>query len=135
MSTNYENCKKITMNKYMKKFEKKKLLSRDKKPITNRKQAIAIGLSVSEKECKPKIGKKDIEKKIEKVNKFLSSKGKIPLSNVKDTIFLINYYQKEKQMKKVNYLQQKLLLRVMYGTKVSKNVIRELISLFRSAAT
>jgi len=42
------------MNSYMKKFERNELIGRDKKVIKNRKQAIAIGISISDKKCESK---------------------------------------------------------------------------------
>ena len=50
-NTKYESCKVKIMNKIMKEYEQEKLKTRNKKKITSRKQAVAIGLSISNKSC------------------------------------------------------------------------------------
>lgn len=126
MDSNYEKCKKQIMEKIMKEYESGKL-----KRAKSRKQAIAIGLSMSERQCKSKIGKKDIsniENKAENVEN-----AKLSVAFVKDCIILINYYQKNKKYKKSKDLKDKLLKRVLKETvktnKVNKIMLDSVIDI------
>ena len=78
--TSYEKCKKDTINKILKKFE------RNNKNKKSKQQRIAIALSISEKECKKKINEKDIKKMEDKVKKMID-KNKIQLTNINNSIY------------------------------------------------
>ena len=96
----HEKCSRKIMTEVMGEYEDKKLKTRDKKIVKNRKQAVAIGLSRVEDKCKySKDEYKELEKK---VLEFVSSKPeeKIPLSRVVEVKQLIEHYYKEKDYKK-----------------------------------
>jgi len=119
---NYEDCKKEIINKYMKKYEKGKLFNINQQPITNRKQAIAIALSIADKQCNSKISKKDIINKEKKVKKaiYLNNKikdGKLSYTSVKDAIIIINKLKKDKRYTKSNKLKNDLIIRVFRSIK------------------
>lgn len=98
--TNYEKCKMEKMDTIMKEYESGKLKSRGTTYVKNRKQAIAIGLSISEKQCSNKFSKKDVEKIENKLQKTIYKKGeydKLPLTHIKDGKLLAQYYNNKKQ--------------------------------------
>ena len=82
------------------------------KSAKTRKQAIAIGLSISEKGCKKKFGKNDVIK-IEKSIKENDNKKKLSVAFVKDCDDLIKYYKKKKEIKKANNIKKFIIERVL----------------------
>ena len=122
--TKYEKCKGNNMNKIMKKFEKGNLKDRSNKKIKSRKQAVAIGLSISESKCEKLFTKKDIDKIEERFNKDLYNDGnvkdkerRLSFTSIKSGIKLYNYYKKEKKYNKANKIKDDLILRVFMDIK------------------
>ena len=134
----YAKCKEKIMDSYMKKYERGELKSSNEKIVKNRLQAVAIGLSMSEKLCENKISKSDIKDKETRVNVMLFSskeKGdellatKLQLSNVKNAVFLLEYYKKKRMNKKYVELKNNLLSRALlaFGEgNLTKNVYKEI---------
>ena len=98
-------------------------------------QAVAVALSISDKICESKISTKDIAFKEERVGKMLYGKDgkllntKLQLSNVKNAIFLMNYYKKKKKTKKLRELREALITRTLlacFENNVTKNVQKEI---------
>ena len=58
----YEICKEKKMDKIMKEYESGKLKNRSNQKIKSRKQAVAIGLSISESNCSKLFSKNDLQK-------------------------------------------------------------------------
>ena len=108
MTTNYEKCKAMIMDKIMKEFERGEL-----KRAKSRKQAVAIGLSMSENQCLEKFGKKDVNKILEKIE-YINKQKKLSVAFVKDCVLLINYYKKNKQYKKASYYKDFILKLVLH---------------------
>jgi hypothetical protein len=131
--TPYEKCKSEIINSYMKKFERGNMKLANEKPITNRKQAIAVALSLSDKICQKKIGKSDLKDMEQKVHKMIYGTtgnnildAKLQLSNVKKALFLLDTYKSSAKKRK---LERDLLLRVIYAFgkgNCSKNVVSNL---------
>jgi hypothetical protein len=130
--TSYDKCKSEIVNSYMKKFERGKMKLANNKPITNRKQAIAVALSLSEKICANKINKTDMKDMEQKVHKMIYGTGKtildtkLQLSNVKKALYLLNKYKPSAKKAK---LERELLLRVIYAFgkgNCNKNVVNDL---------
>jgi hypothetical protein len=133
--TPYMKCKQKIIDNYMKKFERRELKGANNKIIKNRMQAVAVALSISDKICESKISTKDIAYKEERVNKMLYGKDgkllntKLQLSNVKNAIFLMNYYKKKKKTKKLRELREALITRTLlacFENNVTKNVQKEI---------
>ena len=136
--TKYSKCKEKIMDSYMKKYERGDLKSGNRKIVKNRLQAVAIGLSMSEKLCESKITKSDIVDKETRVNIMLfhsKEKGnellatKLQLSNVKNAIFLLEYYKKKRMNKKYVELKNNLLSRALlaFGDgNLTTNVYKEI---------
>lgn len=133
--TPYMKCKQKIIDNYMKKFERGELKGANNKIIKNRMQAVAVALSISDKICESKISTKDIAFKEERVNKMLYGKDgkllntKLQLSNVKNAIFLMNYYKKKKKTKKLRELREALITRTLlacFENNVTKNVQKEI---------
>jgi len=133
--TPYMKCKQKIIDNYMKKFERRELKGANNKIIKNRMQAVAVALSISDKICESKISTKDIAYKEKRVNKMLYGKDgkllntKLQLSNVKNAIFLMNYYKKKKKTKKLRELREALITRTLlacFENNVTKNVQKEI---------
>lgn len=132
---NYNECKKKTINSYLKKYEKKKLLNVNKKPIENYKQALAISLSIAEKKCKNKLNKDDYKNmKIKIINICENKNKKINLSNLKNANLLIQYFKDNKKYNQINFFKNLLTLKFLNDMKnnISKpniSLINELIKI------
>ena len=134
IKTKFESCKEEKMNKIMKEYEYGKLKNRSNQKIKSRKQAVAIGLSISQSECEKLFSKKDINKIEERLLKDLyDNKGNIKrnkdisFTSVKSAIKLYNYYRKEKKYKKANKIKDDLILRVFLDMKNSNKYLNTLI--------
>lgn len=124
-TTSYEQCKMKVMDKIMKEYENGVL-----KSAKSRKQAIAIGLSISEKECKKKFGKSDVIK-IEKSIKENNNKTKLSVAFVKDCNDLINYYKKKKEIKKANNIKKFIIERVLNEHIKTKKVNKLMLEIIK----
>ena len=132
MKSDYESCKKDIINKYLKKYEKGKLLNTKKKPITNHKQAVAIALSLAEQKCNEKINNTDYDNIELKINKSIKDIKPINLSTLKKTVILLLFLLKNKQLKKFKIIQKKIMLKVLNDIKNGNyklSVINELIKI------
>ena len=126
--TKYEKCKIITMNKTMKEFEKGKLKDRSKEKIKSRKQAVAIGLSISEKKCKDKFSEEDYRKIEELFYKNIYDKdNKVSKKNLNYSTYnnaykLINYYRTNKKYKKANNIFKTLIIKILHDIRGQREV-------------
>ena len=111
MKTAYEKCKEKITNKILKSYEQKNKF--------NRKQSIAIALSISEKKCKTKLSKKDFDKMELNIDKMIS-RGKIQRTGLKNTIYLLNYYKLNKQYYKKITLENKILKFIIINSNYNK---------------
>lgn len=139
MKTKYELCQSKIIDDIMKKFEKGTLKNRSNKQIKSKKQAIAIALSISDKECEKKFSKEDykkIEERFQKniyadeKNSRLSDK-KLSYSTVKNGIKLIEYYRSKRKYIKANNILNSLIVKILFeikkGEKVSELIINDLL--------
>ena len=85
----YEKCKKNLMHRVVTEFASGKLKSSSGHKVTTRQQAIAIGLTASEKKCKKHFSKTDKDKLKIKVDRFLE-REKLSYSGVLDVIKYID---------------------------------------------
>jgi hypothetical protein len=135
----FKDCQEKYMDDTMKKFEKKKLKISGKRYVTDRKQAVAIGLDTAQRKCK--YSKDDYKEIIEKVDIFLHnddrkiSEKRVPLTNVIETKVLIEYYINKKNKRKANQLKDNLIKRIIKsgkeGIKISKNIYEELNEIYQ----
>ena len=108
----YEECKMKKMDTVMKEYETGALKSRGLTNVKSRKQAVAIGLSIAEKQCAKKFSKKDAEKIEKKLEGTIYKRGqynKLPLTHVKDAKALAEYYKNNKQYSKSKALKEQTL--------------------------
>jgi hypothetical protein len=130
----YKKCSSKIMEETMKEFEKKQLKLRNDKPVKDRKQAVAIGLSESERKCH--YSKEEMQHVKSLVDTFLMnderkiSEDRIPLSNVIQTKHLINNFIEKKKYKEAYKYLSMLTSRTMDATlhniPLTKNIIKEL---------
>lgn len=132
--TKYDVCRSKKIDTVMKEYKKGELKSRSGTKVKKENQAIAIALSEANKVCKPKT-KKSLEKVETKVTDFLYnddrkiSKERIPLSNVKQTIMIIERSNKKEADKLTKALYQRILSGIRSGVTVSDNVIDEVVKM------
>jgi hypothetical protein len=130
----YDKCYDKYMEKIMKEFEKKELKMRNNVVVRDRKQAIAIAISMAQHHCIMTPGEL---KKIEiKVMNFLLednrkiAKTRLPLTNVIETRILIKNLLKQKNktkaMKLEKLLVQRITLAALKQIKINMNVWEEL---------
>lgn len=105
--SDFEICKSKEIDKIMKLYERGNLIIRGKK-VSNQKQAIAIALQQSESKCNSKINGSDIKNIENKVNQA-TNYSEFTYSDIKRILFLHNYFQKKKNVTKVNELQSKII--------------------------
>jgi hypothetical protein len=126
----YKKCSRKIMTEVMDEFKENKLKSRKEEIIKNKKQALAIGLSIVEKKCE--YSKDEYKQLEEKVLEFLKSKPdkKIPLSSIIQTKHLIEYYYKKKDYKKCKKIEillwHYIVSSVSINIKITNNIWSEL---------
>jgi hypothetical protein len=124
-----KQCIHDKMSQVMKEFEKNKLTLRNKKKVTDIKQAIAIGLHIAHSECK--YNKEEIKQLIDKVEKdFSNEKKKILLSNLvelKEVISILNEKQNTRKINNFkNLLWNKIINQYRLDDKLDKNMWNEI---------
>ena len=131
----YDECRQKYLDTILDEFENKKLKMRNNKLVKDRKQAIAIALSMAQDKCK--YTKKDLKEVEEKVNMFLLdddrkiSKSRVPLTNVIETMVMIEKFIKDKKITKAKkyifLLNQRIFEAMDNNIKISKNIIKIMI--------
>jgi len=127
-----KQCIHDKMSQVMKEFEKNKLTLRNKKKVTDIKQAIAIGLHIAHSECK--YNKEEIKQLIDKVEKdFSNEKKKILLSNLvelKEVISILNEKQNTRKINNFkNLLWNKIINQYRHDDKLDKNMWNEIYNI------
>ena len=135
----YDMCMKQNMDKILHEFKTGKLKLRNGKLVEDRKQAIAIAINTSMKQCI--MTAKDIKKIKKKIMMFLLSdirkisETRIPLTDVIETRMLINQYIKHNDMKNAYRLERLLVNRItlaaLKGIKVGRNIWEELHNIYK----
>ena len=136
----YDKCREKFLAQILGEYEKGKLKMRNDKKVKKRNQAIAIALSMAQRNCK--YTKKDLREVEEKVMMFLKkdkrkiSEKKIPLTNVIETRILIKNYLKMGKKTRAKKLYKLLMLRIIKaeksGIKISPNILKEVSSIKKS---
>ena len=127
-NTKYEICKKNIIGQDMRLFKQGKLKQRNQQPVNNRKQAIAIALSMAEKKCENKKTRKDIQKENNKINRKLAKDRydePIKLIDVRNIITKLKNLKKNKRHTEYRTLKLKLLSRKIFNSgkiKVTLNI-------------
>lgn len=135
----YDKCRTKFLDEIMKEFKQGKLKLQNGKKVKDRRQAIAIALNMTQRNCK--YSKKDMIEVEKKVMMFLKddkrkiSKERIPLTNVIETKIFIKNLLKMKNNNKAKKIYKLLLKRVIDagsdGIKVNENVFDELNELLK----
>jgi len=125
----YNDCKKTIIKKIMEEYKNKKLKGRDGKVITNRKQALAIGLNEVNNKCN--FTKSEMKDLINKVNKDLNNSNKeINLSNLIEVRQVLEYLDSQKSSKRIYIfrmlLWDKIVKMGIDGIKLNKNMWEEI---------
>ena len=133
----YENCRKKFLSQILGEYKKGKLKMSNNKNVKSKNQAIAIALSMAQRNCK--YTKKDLLEVEEKVMVFLKNdkrkiaEKRIPLTNVIETKVLIKNYIKMNKKIKAKNLYKLLMTRIINAKKkkikISKNIVEEINSI------
>ena len=91
-ATRYEECRSKIIDKIMKEFEKGVLKSSRGGLIKERKQAIAVALSIAGKSCKGRYDKVDIERMIGRIEKTIKSDRPLVRSNLNEFLIIYDWY-------------------------------------------
>lgn len=121
----YEKCKKDLMHKIVTEFNCGKLKSSSGHKVSSRKQAIAIGLTMSQSKCKKHFSKNDKDKLKAKVDRFLE-KEKLSYSGVLDVIKYIDMI-KGKAKTEYKYKLITFILHISTKQKIPKKISDEII--------
>ena len=127
--SNYENCKKNIVGQDMRLFKQGKLKLRNKQPVTNRKQAIAIALSMAEKKCKDKKTRVDIKKENKKIKQNLARseyKEALNPNRVKEAIAKLKDLKSKNRSQEFRTLKIELLSRVVMSAPISPVILRDI---------
>jgi hypothetical protein len=130
----YNDCRDKFLEDIMKEFKEGKLKLRNGKKVVDRRQAIAIALSMAQSNCK--YTKKDLEQVEKKVMMFLKedtrkiSENRVPLTNVIETKVLMKNLIKMGQKLKAHKLYMLLIKRIVKagtdGIKIDQNIFEEM---------
>lgn len=133
----YEKCRQKYLDKILDEFENKQLKLRNNKKVKDRKQALAIALSMAQDKCK--YTNKDLKQVEIKVNKFLLdddrkiSKSRVPLTNVIETQVMIKKFIKDnKKAKAKKYaflLNQRIFSAMKNDINIPKNIINIMLDI------
>lgn len=105
----------------MKEYENRKLLLRNKTVVSDRKQALAIGLNKVQNECK--FTKEETTDLLFKVEKDLSNmKKKIVLSSLVELKQLLVIFSKKKKTKYIKLLKNMLWDKITYQQRHNINL-------------
>jgi hypothetical protein len=121
----YEKCKKDLMHKIITDFQANKLKSSSGHKVTNRKQALAIGLTMSQSKCKKHFSKNDKDKLKKKVDRFLE-KEKLSYSGIVDVIKYIDMI-KGKSKTEYKYKLITFILHISTKQKIPTKISDEII--------
>ena len=91
-ATKYEECRSKIIDKIMKEYERGVLKSSRGGLIKQKKQALAVALSIAGKRCKGKYDKVDIERMIGRVEKVLKSARPLVRSNLNEFLIIYDWY-------------------------------------------
>lgn len=91
-ATKYEECRSKIIDKIIKEYERGVLKSSRGGLIKERKQAIAVALSIAGKSCKGKYDKVDIERMIGRLDKVLKSDRPLVRSNLNEFLIIYDWY-------------------------------------------
>ena len=125
----HKECSNEIMSKTIHEFKKDKLKGRNDKIIKNKDQAIAIGLSQVESNCK--YDKDEMKNLLNKVNSDLNDNEKpLILSNLIETKKAIEHLVNNKKSKRAYFFKKQLWLKVinahLKGLSLEKNFWDEL---------
>ena len=129
----YEKCREKFLSQILGEYERGDLKMRNYKKVKKRNQAIAIALSMAQRNCK--YTRKDLREVEEKVMIFLKkdkrkiSEKRIPLTNIIETRILIKNYMKIGKKTKAKKLYKLLMLRILNAKKkgiiINSNIMKE----------
>lgn len=91
-ATRYETCRSKIIDKIMKEYERGILKSSRGGLIKNKKQAIAVALSIAGKSCKGKYDKVDIERMMGRLEKVFNSDRPLVRSNFNEFLIIYDWY-------------------------------------------
>ena len=130
---NYQKCHNKTVSHYMKKYKKGDLEQRNKKKVQKPAQAIAMALSIANKDCAPLLKKEDINRLEDKLERFLKEKNQsVQLANIKNAEKVIQYYTNHNNKPKAQQMANRLYKKINQSSKKNKvtpRIVKETIAI------
>ena len=126
--TDYEKCKKNIIGQDMRLFKQGKLKQRNKQPVKNRKQAIAIALSMAEHKCKNKKTRSDVRRENKKMRLKLSQDNQRALtsSDARRIIAKLKDLKQKKRSREYRTLKIHLLTSIVMTPTISPALLRDI---------
>tara|TARA_B100001123_G_C15284086_1_gene1015026 strand:- start:944 stop:1327 length:384 start_codon:yes stop_codon:yes gene_type:complete len=125
--TKYDNCKKDLIHKIITEFNLGKLKSSSGHKVKSKKQAIAIGLTMSKTKCAKHFTKVDKDKLKKKIDRFLD-KEKLSYSGVLDTIKYIDML-KGKSKTEYKYKLITFILHISVKQRIPQKIVNEIVKI------
>ena len=128
----YDTCHHNIMEETIHMYKRKILKDRGNNIVTDRKQALAIGLSEGHRKCKR--NKEEIKKLLNKVNKDLNNTKELNLTDVIETHDMILLLKKMNKINVVNkfkeLLWKKIIKENIDNNKINKNIWIEIKKIY-----
>lgn len=119
-STPYKECVSLKVGQTLKRFEKGELKIRGRL-VKSRRQALALGLRLADVSCEKKKGAKDEKDRLQKIQS-----GRPSITNVKESIRLLQKFKKEGSHKKMCVLYDYLLQYLLSQCKGLPPIVQEI---------
>ena len=122
--TKYETCKTNIIGQDMRLFKQGKLKQRNKQPVTSRKQAIAIALSMAEKKCKDKKTVVDVRKENKRIRRNLSESLK-PV-DIRNIIAKLKELKTKKRYREYRTLKIDILSKILMSPSLTPEITKDI---------
>ena len=125
--TEYERCKQNIIGQDLRLFKEGKLKQRNKQPVKNRKQAIAIALSMAEKKCVNKKTRTDARRSTMKIKKNLEKKNydnPVSINEIRNIISKLKYLKSKKRFTAYRTLKIKVLTKITMTPSITPNALK-----------
>jgi hypothetical protein len=119
-STPYKECVSLKVGQILKRFEKGELKIRGRL-VKSRNQALALGIRLADVSCEKKQGSRDTSDRLQKIQV-----GRPSITNVKESIRLLQKFKKKGAHKKMCLLYEYLLQYLLSQCKGLPAVVQEI---------
>ena len=133
--TEYERCKQNIIGQDLRLFKEGKLKQRNKQPVKNRKQAIAIALSMAEKKCENKRTRTDARRSTMKIKRKLEKdnyENPVSINEIRNIISKLKYLKSKKRFTAYRTLKIKVLTQITMTPSITPNALKLIQNFLRN---